>query len=64
MAAREAGEKNRLTIVLSEDLARRLELVAVSQNRTAASVVAALLDKHLPRPDAGQQKDKKKIPYT
>jgi predicted transcriptional regulator len=64
MATKTPDEKNRLTIYLPEDLARRLKLVAVSQNKAASNVVAELLDKYLPRLEIQEQKDKKKIPYT
>jgi hypothetical protein len=64
MTTKNADEKNRLTIYLPEDLARRLKLVAVSQNKAASNVVAELLDRHLPRLEVREQKAKKKIPYT
>lgn len=62
MAEPSAGEKIPLNLSLSPELARRLMLAAESQKRTPASLVAILLDRHLPRLQTGESKNK--IPYT
>ena len=49
MAKKSSNEGNRLTLYLPEDVAERLKLAAVSQNRAASDVAAELLEKHLPR---------------
>lgn len=61
MAKNKTGEKDRLSIYLPEDVARRLKLTAVSQNRTASDVVAELLRRHLPHLEV---REKKNIPYA
>jgi len=65
MPDRDLDEKNRLTLDLPETLAGRLKLAAATQNRRAADVVTALLDRHLPRPEARETTGKKgQIPYA
>ncbi len=64
MATKSPDEKNRLTVYLPENVAKRLKLVAVSQNRPASDVVADLLDRYLPHSEVRETKKKKKIPYT
>ena len=64
MAKESKGESARLTIYLPEDLARRLKLAAVTQNRAASDVVAELLDRHLPHLEVRETKKKTQIPYT
>ncbi len=62
MTTTSPNEKNELTIRLSEDVAMRLEAVAQRQKRPAHLVAAALLEKYLPRLDAGQKRVN--IPYA
>jgi hypothetical protein len=56
------SEKISLTIYLSADVAGRLKLAAEAQKRPATDLVAELLDRHLPRPQAGGAKSN--IPYS
>ena len=56
------NEKIPLTIYLSADVAKRLKLAAEAQKRSAVDLAADLLDRHLPRPQAGGPK-KGSIPY-
>ena len=62
MATKNPDEKNRLTIDLPEDLAKRLMLAATTRKRPASDVVAELLDRYLPH--LAVHEKKKKIPYT
>jgi len=62
MAERSPADRLSLTLSLSVDVARRLAQAAEAQQRPVADVVLDLLDKHLPRADAGGKKGK--IPYT
>jgi hypothetical protein len=64
MAKKSTGEKNRLSVCLPEDVAERLKLVALRQNRAASDVVTELLDRYLPRSEASETKKKTKIPYA
>ena len=65
MATKSSDEKNRLTIYLPEDVAKRLKLAAVNQKRAASDVAAELLDKHLPHLEVRETRKKAtKIPYT
>jgi len=64
MAEKYADGKTRFTLHLTEGLAKRLQLAAASQNRAASDVVAELLDRHLPHPEARQTKKKGGIPYA
>lgn len=64
MAKTNPDERNRLTICLTGDVAKRLELVAARQNRAASDVAAELLDRYLPRLEGREGKKGKKIPYT
>ncbi len=64
MAKKSTGEKNRLSICLPEDVAKRLKLVAVNQNRAASDVVTELLDRYLPHLEVRETKKKTKIPYA
>ena len=62
MAKNNTGEKDRLSIYLPENVARRLKLTAVSQNRSASDVVAELLNRYLPNLEVREKK--KNIPYA
>jgi predicted transcriptional regulator len=62
MAERSPADRLPLTLSLSPELARRLAQAAEAQKRPAAAVVLDLLDKYLPRADAGGKRGK--IPYT
>ena len=57
------GDKIPLTLHLSADVAARLKLAADAKKRAPADLAAALLDQHLPRPQAGGQQ-KGNIPYS
>ena len=57
-----SSEKISLTLHLSADVARRLQLAAEVKKRTAADVAAELLDRHLPHAPSGEQKGN--IPYA
>lgn len=63
MAQQNTGEKVPLTIYLSADVARRLQLAAETRKRAAADAAAELLDRYLPRPQTGESK-KGSIPYA
>lgn len=63
MAQPSGSEKLPLTIYLSPDLALRLKAAAEAQRRAAADLVSDLLDRHLPRAQAGGS-TKGKVPYT
>ena len=56
------SDKIPLTLHLSADVARRLQLAAERQRRPAADLAADLLDQYLPRAPTGEQK-KGDIPY-
>jgi hypothetical protein len=58
-----AGDKIAVTLHLSADVAARLKMAAEAQKRPAADLAADLLDRHLPRPQAGGPK-KGSIPYA
>jgi hypothetical protein len=58
-----ASDRIPLTLYLSASLAARLKLAAESQKRPAAELAIELLDRHLPRPQAGGPK-KGSIPYS
>ena len=60
MSTGKPPEKILLTLQLPQQVAARLQSVATQQNRPASEVVIALLDRNLPRADAGK---KGKIPY-
>jgi len=62
MTERKPTERLSLTLSLPPELALRLMQAAEAQKRPAGDVVVMLLDRHLPRADAGQKKAK--IPYT
>lgn len=64
MAKKATDEKARFVLYLPEDLAKRLKLAAVNQNRAACDLAAELLDRHLPRAKVHQAKNLKKIPYA
>jgi hypothetical protein len=57
------SDKISLTIQLSPDIAKRLKVAAEAQKRSAADLVANLLDRHLPRVQTGDQ-PKSSIPYS
>ena len=63
MATKNPDEKNRLTIDLPEDLAKRLKLAAATRKRAASDVVAELLDRYLPHLEV-RGKKKTEIPYS
>jgi len=62
MAQPSGSDKIPLTLHLSADVARRLQLAAEARKRSAADVAAELLDRHLPRVPTGEQKGN--IPYA
>ena len=63
MAEKSTSGKIPLTVYLSADVAARLKLAAEAQKQPAAELAASLLDRHLPRPQAGGEK-KGIIPYA
>jgi hypothetical protein len=63
MAQPPPDQKIALTIHLSPEVAKRLKAAAEAQKRSAADLVADLLDRHLPRLPTGPQ-SKGSIPYT
>jgi predicted DNA-binding protein len=64
MAKQDLEEKDRLTIYLPGDVAKRLKLLAVSRKRAASEIVAELLDRHLPHLEVRESGPKGKIPYA
>jgi hypothetical protein len=62
MAQPSGSDKIPLTLHLSADVARRLQLAAEARKRPAADLAAELLDRHLPRVPSGEQKGN--IPYA
>jgi hypothetical protein len=60
MAADNAGQQERLTISLPEELAKRLKLAATRAQRPAAEVVVEILQRSLPRLESAT----KRAPYT
>ena len=62
MSVLRPSEKISLTIYLSAEVAGRLKLAAEAQKRPAIDLVAELLDRHLPRPQAAGPKSS--IPYS
>jgi hypothetical protein len=63
MAAKSEEGKVPLTIHLSAELARRLQLEADTRKRPPAELVIELLSRHLPNPPSPGS-GKVKIPYT
>ena len=64
MAEKSTEGKTRFTLHLTENLAKRLQVAAASQNRAASAVAAELLDRHLPHLEGRQPKKKDVIPYA
>lgn len=52
-------QKFALTLMLPPEVAKRLQMLAETQKRSAAEVAIDVLDRNLPRPSS-----KPKIPYT
>jgi hypothetical protein len=63
MAEPNVPGKISLTLYLSADLAKRLQLAAEAQKRAATDVATELLDRHLPRVQVGKA-SKGNIPYA
>ena len=64
MAEKHAEGKIPLTLHLTEDLAKRLQLAAASRSRAASDVATELLDRHLPHLEGRQPTKKGGIPYA
>jgi len=63
MSEQSASERIPLTLYLSADVAKRLQLAAEAQKKAATDVATGLLDRYLPQVQAGKS-SKGNIPYA